>query len=290
MEINSQITLMNTIMYISYQYEPPVEKTDRSQPFAPHPFVPGRSWPRHLQGRSSWSLAVIDAFSYASVWDSHPPLHHLHHTEDGNRTDFFPPHHQAGDKVIRSHSINWNDSLDQCLTSNLLTRRVGCIVPFTDHIQFWDFLHDFHKSFNLRIVAEEEVVINPQKVFGGDLWYSQIPTSKPALKNNVTAYAHRNFNTGYFTVTFDKIYNDLKNHYQSHQNNHMEHIYLCRWHDVVIYIFASHSFRVQAVVCNNDPDFWVKQSDAFDEDIQLIVPQERLGCYSYLWVNIWVKR
>lgn len=69
-----------------------------------------------------------------------------------------------------------------------MSRWVGNIVlgvkhPFTDHVQLWDFLHDFHKSFNLCIVPEYEVIIHPEKVFSGDLRYSQIPTSKPALKN-----------------------------------------------------------------------------------------------------------
>jgi len=59
-------------------------------------------------------------------------------------------------------------------------------------------------------------------------------------------------------------------------------VYLCRRHDVVLNVVSRHMLRLQAVIRNNDLDIWVKLPDTLDEDVQLLIPQERLGNYGNL--------
>ena len=51
-------------------------------------------------------------------------------------------------------------------------------VPY--HIQF-RFLQDIHQHLNLGLTVEEKIIVHPENIFGGDLRYGQVPTSKPPL-------------------------------------------------------------------------------------------------------------
>ncbi len=63
--------------------------------------------------------------------------------------------------------------------------------------------------------------------------------------------------------------------------------YLCRRHDVVLNVVSRHTFRLQAVIRNNDLDLRVKFPDTLDEDVQFLIPQKGLGYYGHPWVDIW---
>lgn len=52
------------------------------------------------------------------------------------------------------------------------------IVPY--HIQL-SFLQDIHQHLNLGLVVEDKVIVHPENIFGGDLRYGQVSTSKPTL-------------------------------------------------------------------------------------------------------------
>lgn len=54
------------------------------------------------------------------------------------------------------------------------------LATLSYHIQF-SFLQNFHQHLNLGLVVEEKVIVHPENIFGGDLRYSQVPTSKPTL-------------------------------------------------------------------------------------------------------------
>lgn len=49
------------------------------------------------------------------------------------------------------------------------------------HVQLC-FLEDIHQHLNLGVVTEEEIIVHPEHVFGGDLRDGQVPTSKPTLQ------------------------------------------------------------------------------------------------------------
>ncbi len=47
-------------------------------------------------------------------------------------------------------------------------------------------------------------------------------------------------------------------------------------------VISRHTFRPQAVICNNDLDLWVKSPDTLDEDVQFLIPHKGLGYYGHL--------
>lgn len=54
------------------------------------------------------------------------------------------------------------------------------LVTLSYHIQF-RFLQNLHQRLNLGLFVEEKVIVHPENIFGRDLRYSQVPTSKPTL-------------------------------------------------------------------------------------------------------------
>lgn len=64
------------------------------------------------------------------------------------------------------------------LSPQIATRVKRATLPY--HIQF-SFLQNIHQHLDLGILVEEKVIVHPENIFGGDLRYGQVPTSKPTL-------------------------------------------------------------------------------------------------------------
>lgn len=126
-------------------------------------------------GGCSW----CSLFREKSVWRRRGPAHLL--TPGGGPLPLSPLLHRpralpGSLPPLLSRSLLSSPSL--CL-SGLYLQGVK-LAPLPYHIQL-AVLQDIHQHFNLGLFIEEKVIIHPENVFGGDLRYGQVPTSKPAL-------------------------------------------------------------------------------------------------------------
>lgn len=72
----------------------------------------------------------------------------------------------------------------------------------------------------------------------------------------------------------------------------IESPYLSEGHDVMFNVGPSHRLRMLAVICHHDGDVWIVTAYAVDQTLQLVIAEERFGCYSDQGTDIifWAKR